>query len=195
MAGDLVAVMTEILDAQHPLPSKINKTTYTENLTTSEAALVALICANSPWSPIYQHLSAWRIGPAELHLDLTLAQWAAEPGREGRSRCSNRSASPEAPSRPSGPGRGRTGTVRANATPATVACTPDSCTNTQVARANGSSTRHPARTRRFTSRANAPRGTSAKASGSNFRGSGPVAAFSPPEYRWPVASAPWCRIP
>ena len=36
MAGDLVAVMTEILDAQHPLPSKINKTTYTENLTTSE---------------------------------------------------------------------------------------------------------------------------------------------------------------
>ncbi len=48
-----------------------------------EAALVALICANSPWSPIYQHLSAWRIGPAELHLDLTLAQWAAEPGRDG----------------------------------------------------------------------------------------------------------------
>ena len=41
MAGDLVAVMTEILDAQHPLPSKINKTTYTENLTTSAPRHIA----------------------------------------------------------------------------------------------------------------------------------------------------------
>ena len=42
MAGDLVAVMTEILDAQHPLPSKINKTTYTENLTTSGTRVLDL---------------------------------------------------------------------------------------------------------------------------------------------------------
>lgn len=42
------------------------------------AALVALIWANSPWSPAYQLLRSWQVGPAELHLDLTLAQWAAD---------------------------------------------------------------------------------------------------------------------
>ena len=42
------------------------------------AALVALIWANSPWSEAYRTLGAVRVGPSALHLDLTLAQWAAD---------------------------------------------------------------------------------------------------------------------
>ena len=41
-------------------------------------AAVALLWANSPWAFAYFHLSAIRIGPAQLHLDLTLARWAAD---------------------------------------------------------------------------------------------------------------------
>lgn len=42
------------------------------------AAVVALLWANSPWREAYSSLAAWKIGPAALHLDLTLAQWAAD---------------------------------------------------------------------------------------------------------------------
>ncbi|WP_203786415.1 Na+/H+ antiporter NhaA, partial [Paractinoplanes rishiriensis] len=42
------------------------------------AAVLALVWANSPWSQIYQELSAVRVGPHAWHLDLTLAQWAAD---------------------------------------------------------------------------------------------------------------------
>jgi NhaA family Na+:H+ antiporter len=42
------------------------------------AAVVALVWANSPWGDAYRALSAFRIGPSALHLDLTLAQWAAD---------------------------------------------------------------------------------------------------------------------
>jgi Na+:H+ antiporter, NhaA family len=42
------------------------------------ATVVALVWANSPWSSSYQALRAVRFGPAELHLDLTLLQWAAD---------------------------------------------------------------------------------------------------------------------
>ncbi len=42
------------------------------------AAVVALVWANSPWSDTYRALSGLRIGPSALHLDLTLAQWAAD---------------------------------------------------------------------------------------------------------------------
>jgi NhaA family Na+:H+ antiporter len=42
------------------------------------AALVAVLWANSPWGDLYRDLSAARIGPAALHLDLSLAQWAAD---------------------------------------------------------------------------------------------------------------------
>ncbi|MBB3101245.1 NhaA family Na+:H+ antiporter [Actinoplanes campanulatus] len=42
------------------------------------AAVLALAWANSPWSSGYQDLIAFEIGPHELHLDLTLAQWAAD---------------------------------------------------------------------------------------------------------------------
>jgi len=42
------------------------------------AALVALGWANSPWSADYRRLSGVVVGPAALHLDLTLAQWASD---------------------------------------------------------------------------------------------------------------------
>ncbi|HKR52051.1 MAG TPA: Na+/H+ antiporter NhaA [Pseudonocardiaceae bacterium] len=42
------------------------------------AAVVAVVWANSPWSDTYRALSGLRIGPSTLHLDLTLAQWAAD---------------------------------------------------------------------------------------------------------------------
>ncbi len=42
------------------------------------AAAIALLWANSPWGVAYFDLSAIRIGPSQLHLDLTLARWAAD---------------------------------------------------------------------------------------------------------------------
>jgi NhaA family Na+:H+ antiporter len=42
------------------------------------AAVLALIWANSPWREVYSALSDLRVGPAAWHLDLTLAQWAAD---------------------------------------------------------------------------------------------------------------------
>jgi Na+:H+ antiporter, NhaA family len=41
-------------------------------------AVAALAWANSPWPDSYQALLGYRIGPTSLHLDLTLAQWAAD---------------------------------------------------------------------------------------------------------------------
>ncbi|MFI7609322.1 Na+/H+ antiporter NhaA [Micromonospora sp. NPDC049366] len=42
------------------------------------AAVLALAWANSPWSDSYRALSDAEIGPAALHLDLSLAAWAAD---------------------------------------------------------------------------------------------------------------------
>src|SRR5215218_6127749 len=42
------------------------------------AAILALVWANSPWRDAYIALSSLRVGPAARHLDLTLAQWAAD---------------------------------------------------------------------------------------------------------------------
>ena len=42
------------------------------------AALLGLLLANSPWRGAYASLAGLRLGPAALHLDLTLAQWAAD---------------------------------------------------------------------------------------------------------------------
>lgn len=42
------------------------------------AAAAALIWANSPWSGLYHDVSEFRIGPAALHLDLSIAAWAAD---------------------------------------------------------------------------------------------------------------------
>ena len=41
-------------------------------------AVAALVWANSPWGDAYAAISGLRIGPGALHLDLTLAQWAAD---------------------------------------------------------------------------------------------------------------------
>ncbi|RGA02445.1 Na+/H+ antiporter NhaA [Microbispora triticiradicis] len=42
------------------------------------AALAALVWANSPWSAGYETLRSARVGPEALHLDLSLAAWAAD---------------------------------------------------------------------------------------------------------------------
>lgn len=42
------------------------------------AAAAAMIWANSPWSDAYFALANTVIGPAELHLDLTISDWAAD---------------------------------------------------------------------------------------------------------------------
>ncbi|MFI5615511.1 Na+/H+ antiporter NhaA [Amycolatopsis sp. NPDC051903] len=42
------------------------------------AAAIALMWANSPWSDLYTAISQTRVGPAALHLDLTVAQWSAD---------------------------------------------------------------------------------------------------------------------
>ena len=42
------------------------------------AAAIALLWANSPWVDGYESLRDARVGPAALHLDLTLGEWAAD---------------------------------------------------------------------------------------------------------------------
>jgi len=42
------------------------------------AAVLALVWANTPWHTAYESLRDLRVGPAALHLDLTLGQWAAD---------------------------------------------------------------------------------------------------------------------
>ncbi|TFV62965.1 UNVERIFIED_ORG: Na+/H+ antiporter NhaA [Bacillus sp. AZ43] len=42
------------------------------------AAAIALVWANSPWGETYETLRDTRVGPASLHLDLTLGTWAAD---------------------------------------------------------------------------------------------------------------------
>ena len=41
-------------------------------------AVVALVWANSPWPDAYTRLGGTVVGPAALHLDLTVAQWATD---------------------------------------------------------------------------------------------------------------------
>jgi NhaA family Na+:H+ antiporter len=42
------------------------------------AGALALIWANSPWSDIYHQIAEFRIGPASMHLDLSIAAWASD---------------------------------------------------------------------------------------------------------------------
>ncbi|MEO7059236.1 MAG: Na+/H+ antiporter NhaA [Lapillicoccus sp.] len=42
------------------------------------AAVIALVWANTPWHTAYESLSDHRVGPLALHLNLSLAQWAAD---------------------------------------------------------------------------------------------------------------------
>ncbi|MBB5790378.1 Na+/H+ antiporter NhaA [Jiangella mangrovi] len=41
-------------------------------------AVIALVWANSPWSDTYESLRDYEVGPAALHLDLTVATWASD---------------------------------------------------------------------------------------------------------------------
>jgi NhaA family Na+:H+ antiporter len=41
-------------------------------------AVVALIWANSPWSGAYAALRDFHVGPASLHLDLSIGHWASD---------------------------------------------------------------------------------------------------------------------
>jgi Na+:H+ antiporter, NhaA family len=41
-------------------------------------AAIALVWANSPWGESYEALRDTRVGPASVHLDLTLGAWAAD---------------------------------------------------------------------------------------------------------------------
>ncbi|MDH6460844.1 NhaA family Na+:H+ antiporter [Micromonospora sp. A200] len=41
-------------------------------------ALLALVWSNSPWADSYRSLRDFQVGPASLHLDLSLATWAAD---------------------------------------------------------------------------------------------------------------------
>lgn len=51
---------------------------YTGAILLLLGAVVALVWANSPWSESYRSLSEARLGPAALHLDLTVAAWAKD---------------------------------------------------------------------------------------------------------------------
>ncbi len=42
------------------------------------AAAIALIWSNTPWESVYESLRDLRVGPAALHLDLTLEEWSAD---------------------------------------------------------------------------------------------------------------------
>ncbi|UJW30399.1 Na+/H+ antiporter NhaA [Saccharothrix sp. AJ9571] len=42
------------------------------------AAVVAVVLANSPWSDFYESVRSFTIGPATLHLDLSVSTWAAD---------------------------------------------------------------------------------------------------------------------
>ncbi|CAM3135840.1 Na+/H+ antiporter NhaA [Stackebrandtia soli] len=42
------------------------------------ATVLALVAANGPWSEAYRSFSDFRVGPSALHLDLSLATWAAD---------------------------------------------------------------------------------------------------------------------
>ena len=54
------------------------RTETTGGVLLAGAAVAALTWANSPWSDTYHDLAATTVGPAALHLDLSLAGWAAD---------------------------------------------------------------------------------------------------------------------
>jgi len=58
--------------------AEILRTETTGGLLLLGAAVIAVVLANSPWSGWYETISDTVVGPAALHLDLTLAAWAAD---------------------------------------------------------------------------------------------------------------------
>ncbi|MDN5853105.1 MAG: Na+/H+ antiporter NhaA, partial [Actinomycetia bacterium] len=41
-------------------------------------AFLALAWANTPWGDVYFDVAGYVVGPESLHLDLTIAEWAAD---------------------------------------------------------------------------------------------------------------------
>jgi NhaA family Na+:H+ antiporter len=81
-----------VTDAERPRPALFSRGSWGEasriaNILRKETvggalllagALLALVWANSAWSDAYASLRGYTAGPAALHLDLTLATWAAD---------------------------------------------------------------------------------------------------------------------
>lgn len=63
---------------EHSRVGAILRKETTGGLALIVAAIVALMWANSPWAASYVALRDLRVGPAALHLDLTLGAWAAD---------------------------------------------------------------------------------------------------------------------
>ncbi|MFC7432060.1 MULTISPECIES: Na+/H+ antiporter NhaA [unclassified Agrococcus] len=61
----------------HAVTSSLRRET-TSGILLLVAAAAALIWANSAWQEAYRGLAATEIGPAALHLDLSLSTWAAD---------------------------------------------------------------------------------------------------------------------
>ncbi|MEE6273116.1 Na+/H+ antiporter NhaA [Georgenia wangjunii] len=59
------------------LPGHVRDET-TAGIVLLTAAVLALAWANSPWRETYVGISELRVGPSALHLDLSLATWAAD---------------------------------------------------------------------------------------------------------------------
>lgn len=59
------------------LRSKLSNDTFAGILLVG-AALLALVWANSPWSDAYHSLAGATFGPESLHLNLSIASWAAD---------------------------------------------------------------------------------------------------------------------
>lgn len=67
--------------ASFPGPSEFARYLRTETvggMVLLGATALALLWANSPWSGAYRAMRGAVVGPAALHLDLTLAQWATD---------------------------------------------------------------------------------------------------------------------
>lgn len=67
-------------ESHHPLGRLLQRLTdeVTGGVVLLIAAVLALAWANSPWADAYHGLAGAVLGPAALHLDLTVAQWASD---------------------------------------------------------------------------------------------------------------------
>jgi NhaA family Na+:H+ antiporter len=63
---------------EHSRVAEVLRAETTGGLLLIAGAIVALVWANSPWVGAYEDLRDLRVGPAALHLDLTLGTWAAD---------------------------------------------------------------------------------------------------------------------
>jgi NhaA family Na+:H+ antiporter len=63
---------------EHSRIAEILRAETTGGLLLMAGAVVAIIWANTPWATAYEHLRDLTVGPAVLHLHLSLAAWAAD---------------------------------------------------------------------------------------------------------------------